>query len=172
MPRRGENIYKRKDGRWEGRYIKSRSVNGKAIYGYVYAQTYKEVKERLAQKLSMQNDPLASAPDNTECFKSVATEWFESVKAQVKESTSNKYWNSLNSYVLPEFGEKKLQEITYDFINERCNHLLKCGGKKGKGFHPKLFPTSYLCSAIFCNTLRNKEKNCPAMHTLSILSDI
>lgn len=22
MPRRGENIYKRKDGRWEGRYIK------------------------------------------------------------------------------------------------------------------------------------------------------
>ena len=23
MPRKGENIYKRKDGRWEGRYIKS-----------------------------------------------------------------------------------------------------------------------------------------------------
>ena len=23
MPRRGENIYKRKDGRWEGRYIRA-----------------------------------------------------------------------------------------------------------------------------------------------------
>ena len=23
MPRKGENIYKRKDGRWEGRFIKS-----------------------------------------------------------------------------------------------------------------------------------------------------
>ena len=23
MPRKGENIYKRKDGRWEGRYIKA-----------------------------------------------------------------------------------------------------------------------------------------------------
>lgn len=23
MPKKGENIYKRKDGRWEGRYIKS-----------------------------------------------------------------------------------------------------------------------------------------------------
>ena len=23
MPRTGENIYKRKDGRWEGRYIKT-----------------------------------------------------------------------------------------------------------------------------------------------------
>lgn len=39
MPRKGENIYKRKDGRWEGRYIKSRSDNGKAIYGYVYCKS-------------------------------------------------------------------------------------------------------------------------------------
>ena len=51
MPRRGENIYKRKDGRWEGRYIKSRSTIGKAVYGYVYARTYMEVKEKLATKL-------------------------------------------------------------------------------------------------------------------------
>ncbi len=34
MARKGENIYKkRKDGRWEGRYIKSRSSTGKANYG-------------------------------------------------------------------------------------------------------------------------------------------
>ncbi|MEN6385152.1 MAG: site-specific integrase, partial [Phycisphaerales bacterium] len=41
MPRRGENIYKRKDGRWECRVLKS---NGK--YQYSYAKTYKEVKEK------------------------------------------------------------------------------------------------------------------------------
>ena len=35
MPRKGENIYKRKDGRWEGRYIRDR-VNGKVKYGYVF----------------------------------------------------------------------------------------------------------------------------------------
>ena len=31
MPRKGENIYKRKDGRWEGRYVKSKEkmVGGK-----------------------------------------------------------------------------------------------------------------------------------------------
>ena len=33
MPRKGENIYKRKDGRWEGRYVKGRDGK-KAIYGY------------------------------------------------------------------------------------------------------------------------------------------
>ena len=41
MPRRGENIYKRKDGRWEGRVLK---FSGK--YQYVYARTYREVKEK------------------------------------------------------------------------------------------------------------------------------
>ena len=40
MPRRGENIYKRKDGRWEGRYIRGRTPAGKAEYGYVYAKSY------------------------------------------------------------------------------------------------------------------------------------
>ena len=39
MPKRGENIYKRKDGRWEGRYIKSAS-NGTVKWGYVYAKSY------------------------------------------------------------------------------------------------------------------------------------
>ncbi len=35
MPRHGENIFKRKDGRWEGRYIFSYNENGKAIYKFV-----------------------------------------------------------------------------------------------------------------------------------------
>ena len=46
MSRTGENIYKRKDGRWEGRYIKER-VDGKAKYGAVYARTYRDVKRKL-----------------------------------------------------------------------------------------------------------------------------
>lgn len=37
MPRRGENIYKRKDGRWEARFVKEITVDGKKKYGSVYA---------------------------------------------------------------------------------------------------------------------------------------
>lgn len=44
MSRKGENIYKRKDGRWEGRYVKSKSPSGKTQYGYVYAKTYRDAK--------------------------------------------------------------------------------------------------------------------------------
>lgn len=32
MPRKGENIYKRKDGRWEGRYIGCYDENHKAKF--------------------------------------------------------------------------------------------------------------------------------------------
>ena len=43
MPRRGENIYKRKDGRWEGRF---KPCGFSQKYKYVYASTYKEAKEK------------------------------------------------------------------------------------------------------------------------------
>ena len=46
MPRKGENIRKRKDGRWEARYEKSRDQNGRIQYGYVYAHTYDSVKKK------------------------------------------------------------------------------------------------------------------------------
>lgn len=50
MPRKGENIYKRKDGRWEGRYIKSRTPAGKANYGYVYAKRIERSNRNLLTK--------------------------------------------------------------------------------------------------------------------------
>ena len=50
MARRGENIHKRKDGRWEGRYIKARTSEGKIQWGYVYGAVYAEVKQVLIQK--------------------------------------------------------------------------------------------------------------------------
>lgn len=45
MAKRGENIYKRKDGRWEGRYIKERNIDGKIRYGYIYSRKYVDVKK-------------------------------------------------------------------------------------------------------------------------------
>ena len=50
MARRGENIRKRKDGRWEGRYIKARTPEGKIQWGYVYGTAYAEVKRVLIQR--------------------------------------------------------------------------------------------------------------------------
>lgn len=50
MAKRGENIYKRKDGRWEGRYKNGFKPDGRTRYSSVYGATYSEVKVLLNTK--------------------------------------------------------------------------------------------------------------------------
>ena len=47
MARHGENIRKRKDGRWEGRYKVFDENRGRIVYRSLYGKTYEEVKEKL-----------------------------------------------------------------------------------------------------------------------------
>ena len=46
MSRKGENIYRRKDSRWEARYIKGHRLNGSIHYGYCYGKTYHEARDK------------------------------------------------------------------------------------------------------------------------------
>lgn len=135
MPKKGENIYKRKDGRWEGRYIKSRSEAGKIVYGYVYAKTYREAKEK--QKAKIMSCNIQVTNKNPLIFSCIASEWFESIKLHTKTSTQNKYHNMLTNYILPEYGNQPVAAITYDFIEAHCKFLLEAGGKNGKGLSAK-----------------------------------
>ena len=41
-----KGVYKRKDGRWEARYVKDYAENGRAVYGAVYGQSEQEVIEK------------------------------------------------------------------------------------------------------------------------------
>ena len=100
MPRKGENIYKRKDGRWEGRYIKER-INGKAKYGYVFAHSYKEVKERLSKAKSNEITKSVSIVTSSNLaicsFSDIAQKWIELNRSQWKSSSLAKYINILNN---------------------------------------------------------------------------
>ena len=138
MSRKGENIYKRKDGRWEGRYIKSKSPSGKTRYGYVYARTYRDVKEKLCNAFALSSQQ-TRVPQSagTIYFSAVASEWIANITPQVKESTVNKYQNLLQSYILPTYGNHALDHITYDFIESQCHNLLLHGGKNASGLSPK-----------------------------------
>lgn len=60
MPRKGENIYKRKDGRWEARYI-HHYENGKAKYKSVYGFSYAEAKAKRQAELSKPDNMRVSA---------------------------------------------------------------------------------------------------------------
>lgn len=134
MPKKGENIYKRKDGRWEGRYIKARTSTGKIVYGYVYSKTYRETKIKLKEKSSNIN---RFTQPQTQLFATIASEWFESIKAYTKISTQNKYYNLLTLYILPQYGNQTFDAMTYEFIESYCRFLLKSGGKKEQGLSSK-----------------------------------
>ena len=50
-----ENIYLRKDGRWEARYIKERSPEGRAVYGSVYGRTREAAFQKRMEVVNLLN---------------------------------------------------------------------------------------------------------------------
>lgn len=98
MPKKGENIYKRKDGRWEGRYIKGYHADGKAKYAYVYGKTYADVK----QKLIDDRIAFAQGKDTTRCktkYRDILHDWLAMSRMRIKESTYSRYVD--DSLLLP-----------------------------------------------------------------------
>lgn len=84
MPRTGENIYKRKDGRWEARYILFYDENGKAKYRYLYAKTYAEAKKKLLNEQAQTINFVSSKSNIT--YGKWLDDWLICKKVIVKES--------------------------------------------------------------------------------------
>lgn len=78
---KGENIFKRRDGRWEVRYIKGYEVSGKIKYGFCYGKTYKEAKEKVvrAKAALISGKPIPAASSRHRFFW-FCDEWFASGK--------------------------------------------------------------------------------------------
>ncbi|MGM0219074.1 tyrosine-type recombinase/integrase [Enterococcus sp. AZ126] len=113
MARRGENIYKRKDGRWEGRYIKGRQQNGKIHYGYIYGYKYSEVKHQL---ILMKYEKQTSISKNLLPYEGKLLDWTNYwlatfVRPKVKSSTYASYKNKMDVHVLSRIGSIKLQKL-------------------------------------------------------------
>ena len=101
MSRRGENIYKRKDGRWEGRFFDSYDQFGKPKYHSIYAKSYTEVKEKLG--FHKKENILPNTYKSLK-FSKYCADWLETVKFKHKESTYGKYRNICKNHIIPEFG--------------------------------------------------------------------
>ena len=85
---KGENIFKRKDGRWEARYVKNRKPSGQIIYGFCYGKSYKEVKEKVAKyKTNEPENANISSASGRKKFADFCDEWLESCRSRLKAST-------------------------------------------------------------------------------------
>lgn len=126
MPRVGSNIYKRKDGRWEGRYIKGYNESSKAVYGFVYAKTYKEVKNKLlmSQSGTSANSDISSTKLT---FADISQRWLSNISLIVKQSTYARYVFVLERHILPSIGGYRLQKLTSADIDKFTKTKLTTG---------------------------------------------
>lgn len=122
MPRRGENIYKRKDGRWEARYVKEITADGKKKYGSVYASSYKEVKAK--QQLCILQPTKNHNPINITVTELIA-EWLSSMKNQVKPCTYQKYECVCRNHIISDLGTIAVRYISRFTIMSFIEKLLE-----------------------------------------------
>ena len=132
MPKRGDNIRKRKDGRWEGRYKKSRSSDGRIVYGSVYGKTYKEAKEKLASAAKYPLQPAASKRQE-KTFGEVLNLWMDNNRARLKGGTINKYQSLIETHIMPELGEIKITELSSTKVNTFLESKMSKGRINGSG---------------------------------------
>lgn len=123
MAKRGLNIYKRKDGRWEGRFKCGYSDDGKTKYRSVYAKSYSAVKELLEQEKNKQTKCCSCKCTVGELFNL----WLDDVRNKVKESTYANYAMKLQKHILPQFSGMKYEALTAHHLNEFIQDKLKSG---------------------------------------------
>lgn len=126
MPRKGENIYKRKDGRWEGRYPKERISGEKTHYGYVYGKTYGEVKTKLNELKSFSYSPEKEIRPPCS-YDLVLDLWLSAVQINVKESSYARYQYLVEKYIRPSLGKYSIDMIGSQLIEQYVTRLLYAG---------------------------------------------
>lgn len=125
MSKKGENIYKRKDNRWEARYIKGYHSNGTPKYGYCYGKTYREAKQKVTvAKAALLEGKPATTISKKRRFVYYCDEWLQINRNRVKESTYVKYSSILEKYIKPRLGGCLVQSLSSVIIEQFSHELL------------------------------------------------
>jgi len=124
MARRGENIYKRKDGRWEGRYKNGFKSNGSVKYSSVYGKSYTDVRNSLNKKKLELKEHTVSC----KCTFGKLTElWLENTQLSVKESTYANYTLKVKKHIAPILEHIPYDKLTVDILNSFVNKKISDG---------------------------------------------
>lgn len=122
MSKRGLNIYRRKDGRYEGRFADGYRTDGKTKYRSIYGKTYTEVKEKLMQ---IKARVILPNVESKLTVKELFAEWLSAKQTQTKASTYANYAFKVEKHLIPAFGSLKIEKLSpskiYDFIIEKQN---------------------------------------------------
>ena len=124
MPKRGDNIRKRKDGRYEGRYADGYKPDGSIRYHSVYGKTYAEVKQKLyaAAGGNLQKD---AKPVSKFLFEDICVMWLKSKRLSVKVSTFSRYKTIVENHLYRQFSGQRISQITEQSVQAFAEILMK-----------------------------------------------
>lgn len=122
MCRKGDNIRKRKDGRWEARYIRYRDSEGKIHYGSLYGKSYREVKDKRNKKITeLPEYGIYRHTSGTLNYQSTVEEaaeyWKQNIRHTIKASTFSNYEQIAKNQILPMLGTFQIRKITNQHIS-------------------------------------------------------
>ena len=129
MCRHGENIYRRKDGRYEGRYVIGKTAEGKTRFGYVYGYQYMEVRNRLAEHKAVLVRTLTEPPARCRItLREWMMHWMENeMLGSIKASSYQTYLTQINKHILPELGGLYLTQLTPALAYEFTENMYAAG---------------------------------------------
>lgn len=133
MARTGENIYKRKDGRWEGRFISARKPDGKAKYTSVYARTYTEAKIKLEEQ---KRNTVKYPAGNCHLTMKELFSWYLA-RINLKPSTRARYTFLIEQHILPLIGTIPASALTAKYLTNFLNQKQKNGRLSGGSLSAK-----------------------------------
>lgn len=160
--RTGENIFKRKDGRWEARYYKGRDASGKLLYGYCYGKTYTEAKAKAEQ--ARRTQPWLSEAGGAgkhKTFGEFCDAWLQVNQPKLHASTCAKYQTVLARHIKPYFGGFRPTEISAQTVSSFSQHLLQ-----ERHLAPKTVKDILL---ILHSILQYTCQQCPGMPVIEIV---
>lgn len=161
MARRGENIRKRKDGRWEGRYCIYDLQSGKRVVRSVYAKTYSQTKEKLQSAKSLAETMYDEKEQYHGIrFHTAAQEWLKMIESSKKHSTYTKYRLIYEKHIRAKLGDWHLsmldsntlmdisQEIEAGLSSESIKKSVTCVLNQifayaESHYHTKMFQCTY-----------------------------
>ena len=155
MARRGENIYKRRDGRWEGRFIQGRTPSGKAKYGYVYACTYADCRSKLRERL--RSVPTTESPSEEMTVQQASERFLLLKKTELKPSSYDRYTFIIRHHILPELGTIPLRMLTA----EKLSVFFQCLQEKGLS-EKSVRDVGVLLKSILKKAKKKWHCDCPA----------
>ena len=113
--RTGASVYLRADGRWEARYQKGRTEDGKIIYGFVYGATKEEAERRRADAI------LETNPDAIQ-----SKSLLPSLNPKLSGIEAKQYVKSIRvrEKILPPYEEDEAEYLNECFLHSKDSYAI------------------------------------------------